>query len=194
MPNQCTNIRAGTYAAIFYPGKIWNLPIVCRLLGANLKIIKHILLNKRFALVLRLKLFDAVVSPAILFGLATLPLIKGCLSINKLGWQFPSTMRSGGIFKIKLPRCSLLRNYMYSSCDPTLVRKVWSPSERMNNKLKNVRQKLITRARAKMGGQGFGGDTSALIMNCTDVIQSMEVHLGSHVVPKLFFMVTNLVE
>jgi len=90
MPNQCTNIRFGTYAAIFYPGEIWNLPIVCRLLGANLKNnFKHIiLLNKRVALVLRLKLFDAVASPAILFGLATLPLTKGCLSINKLGWQF----------------------------------------------------------------------------------------------------------
>jgi len=38
----------------------------------------HILLNKHVSLVLRLKLFDAVVSPAMLFGLATLPLTKGC--------------------------------------------------------------------------------------------------------------------
>ena len=44
---------------------------------------KHILLNKHVSLVLRLKLFDAVVSPAMLFGLATLPLAKGCL--QKLG-------------------------------------------------------------------------------------------------------------
>ena len=44
---------------------------------------KHILLNKHVSLVLRLKLFDAVVSPAMLFGLATLPLTKGCL--QKLG-------------------------------------------------------------------------------------------------------------
>ena len=40
---------------------------------------KHMLLNKHVSLVLRLKLFDAVVSPAMLFGLATLPLTKGCL-------------------------------------------------------------------------------------------------------------------
>ena len=37
---------------------------------------KYILTNKHVALQLRLKLFDAVVSPAILFGLATLPLTK----------------------------------------------------------------------------------------------------------------------
>ena len=40
-------------------------------------------MNKHVSLVLRLKLFDAVVSPAMLFGLATLPLTKGCL--QKLG-------------------------------------------------------------------------------------------------------------
>ena len=44
---------------------------------------KHVLLNKHISLVLRLKLFDTVVSPAMLFGLATLPLTKGCL--QKLG-------------------------------------------------------------------------------------------------------------
>ena len=44
---------------------------------------KHVLLNKHISLVLRLKLFDAVVSPAMLFGLATLPLTKVCL--QKLG-------------------------------------------------------------------------------------------------------------
>ena len=36
-------------------------------------------MNKHVSLVLRLKLFDAVVSPAMLFGLATLPLTKVCL-------------------------------------------------------------------------------------------------------------------
>ena len=40
---------------------------------------KHILLNKDIPLVLRMKLFDAVVSPAMLFGLATLPLPQVCL-------------------------------------------------------------------------------------------------------------------
>ena len=41
---------------------------------------KHILLlNKHVSLVLWLKLFDAVVSPAMLFLLATLPLTRGCL-------------------------------------------------------------------------------------------------------------------
>ena len=44
---------------------------------------KHILLKKHISLVLRLKLFDAVVSPAMFFGLATLPLTKVCL--QKLG-------------------------------------------------------------------------------------------------------------
>ena len=44
---------------------------------------KHILLNKHVSLVLRLKLFEAMVSPAMPFGLATLPLTKGCL--QKLG-------------------------------------------------------------------------------------------------------------
>ena len=44
---------------------------------------KHVLLNKHISLVLRLKFFDAVVSPAMLFGLATLPLTKVCL--QKLG-------------------------------------------------------------------------------------------------------------
>ena len=46
---------------------------------------KHIFLNKNkhVSFVLRLKLFDAMVSPAMLFGLATLPLTKGCL--HKLG-------------------------------------------------------------------------------------------------------------
>ena len=44
---------------------------------------KHILLNKHISLVLRLKIFDAVVSPAMLVGLATLPLTKVCL--QKLG-------------------------------------------------------------------------------------------------------------
>ena len=44
---------------------------------------KHILLNKHVSLVLRLKLFDALVSPAMFFGLATLPSTKGCL--QKLG-------------------------------------------------------------------------------------------------------------
>ena len=51
-------------------------------------------------------------------------------------------MRSGGIFKIKLPRCSLLIDITYSSCEPTLGRKVWSPSECMNDKLKNVTKKI----------------------------------------------------
>ena len=44
---------------------------------------KHILLNKHVSLFCGLKLFDAVVFPAMLFGLATLPLTKGCL--QKLG-------------------------------------------------------------------------------------------------------------
>lgn len=44
---------------------------------------KHILLNKFVSLLLRLELFDAIVSPAMLFGLATLPLTKSCL--QKLG-------------------------------------------------------------------------------------------------------------
>ena len=43
----------------------------------------QILLNKHVSLVMPSKLFDAVVSPAMLFGLATLPLTKGCL--QKLG-------------------------------------------------------------------------------------------------------------
>ena len=37
---------------------------------------KYILTNKHIAFKLRLQLFDAVVSPTILFGLATLPLTK----------------------------------------------------------------------------------------------------------------------
>ena len=53
---------------------------------------KHILLNKHVSLVLRLKLFDAVVSPAMLFGLATLPLTKGCL--QKLGVVQKRMLRS----------------------------------------------------------------------------------------------------
>ena len=79
-------------------------------------------------------------------------------------------MKSGGIFEIKLPRCSLLKDSMYSFCEPILVRKVWSPSERMNDRRKNVTKKLITRA--KMGAQGYCGDTSALIVNSTDVMQA----------------------
>ena len=53
---------------------------------------KHILLNKHVFLGLRLKLFDAVVSPAMLFGLATLPLTKGCL--EKLGVVQKRMLRS----------------------------------------------------------------------------------------------------
>ena len=53
---------------------------------------KHILLNKHVPLVLRLKLFDAMVSPAMLFGLATLPLTKGCL--QKLGVVQKRMLRS----------------------------------------------------------------------------------------------------
>ena len=53
---------------------------------------KHILLNKHVSLVLRLKLFDAVVSPAMRFGLATLPLTKSCL--QKLGVVQTRTLRS----------------------------------------------------------------------------------------------------
>ena len=41
---------------------------------------KHVLLNKHISLVLRLKLFDAVVSPAMLFGLATFAADKGLLA------------------------------------------------------------------------------------------------------------------
>ena len=63
--------------AIFWPREIlqvaWN----------KFRKYRHMLLNKHVSLVLRLKLFDAVVSPAMLFGLATLPLTKGCL--QKLG-------------------------------------------------------------------------------------------------------------
>ncbi len=43
----------------------------------------HFLQNKHISLVLWLKFFDAVVSAAMLFGLATLSLTKGCL--QKLG-------------------------------------------------------------------------------------------------------------
>ena len=52
----------------------------------------HILLNKHVSLVLRLKLFDALVSPAMLFGHATLPLTKGCL--QKLGVVQKRMLRS----------------------------------------------------------------------------------------------------
>ena len=53
---------------------------------------KQTLLNKYVFWVLRLKLFDAVVSPAMLFGPATLPLTKGCL--QKLGVVQTRMLRS----------------------------------------------------------------------------------------------------
>ena len=48
--------------------------------------------EKHISLVLRLKLFDAMVSPAMLFGLANLPLTKGCL--QKLGVVQTRMLRS----------------------------------------------------------------------------------------------------
>ena len=53
---------------------------------------KQTILNKYVFWVLRLKLFDAVVSPAMLFGPATLPLTKGCL--QKLGVVQTRMLRS----------------------------------------------------------------------------------------------------
>ena len=53
---------------------------------------KHLLLNKHVSLVLLPKLFNAVVSPAMLFGLAPLPLTKGCL--QKLGVVQKRMLRS----------------------------------------------------------------------------------------------------
>ena len=73
----CPMQGAATSVVIFWLGEILNLP------RNKFHKDKHILLNKHVSLVLRLKLFDAVVSPAMLFGLATLPLTKGCL--QKLG-------------------------------------------------------------------------------------------------------------
>ena len=53
---------------------------------------KHIFLNKQGSLVLRLNLFDAVVSPAMLFGLAALPLTK--VGLPKLGVVHTRMLRS----------------------------------------------------------------------------------------------------
>ena len=55
-------------------------------------IYEHIFLNKHGSLALRLNLFDAAVFPAMLFGLAALPLTKVCLP--KLGVVHTRMLRS----------------------------------------------------------------------------------------------------
>ena len=116
-------------------------PIVCRLLGTNFTNTKHILLNKHVSLVLRLKLFDAVVSPAMLFGLATLPLTKGCL--QKLGVVQRRMLRSI-VGWVRIPDDLSWRDIMVQMNHKLAIAKILFPMEGWEDRLFRIEVSTCT--------------------------------------------------